>query len=554
MVEQLTGEFDPGQHQSLLEVLEHAVAKFGDKPAYTCFSRTLDYQQVDELSDCFARFLIANTSLQQGDRIALQLPNILQFPVAFFGALEAGLIVVNTNPLYTAREMRHQFQDAGVKGIVILANFCDKLEEIVSDTEIKEVIVTQLGDLQSPMQRMVINLGIKYIKKLVPAWSIPESVDFMAALKRGKGLNEQIARALGQGDDPALILYTGGTTGYAKGAMLSHNNLLANMMQFRVRCLEIISDGVESIAAPLPLYHSYAFLLHCISMPYAGNHNHLIPNPRDLDSVIKILRNDPVTGFVGINTLYLALLQKEEISSVDFSKMRFCGAGGMPLTRSVADEWEELVGCPVFEGYGLTECSPIVSVNSPSHNKPGTVGIPVVATEVKVVDDEGNELATGETGELWIRGPQVMQGYWQREEETRQVLTEDGWFKSGDFVQLDSEGYVKIVDRKKDMILVSGFNVIPGEIEDYVNTHQDILESAAIGIPDEHSGEIVVLYVVRRKDSTLTEQELKAFCREGLTAYKLPRQIHFSDDLPKSNIGKVLRRELREQHAQANGS
>ena len=271
----------------------------------------------------------------------------------------------------------------------------------------------------------------------------------MAALRLGESLNTEIPRPEANGDDPAVILYTGGTTGYAKGATLSHNNLLANMMQFRVRCLEIIKDGVESIAAPLPLYHSYAFLLHCISMPYAGNHNHLIPNPRDLDSVIRILKEDRITGFVGINTLYLALLQREEINSIDFSAMRFCGAGGMPLTRSVAEEWEQLVGCPVFEGYGLTECSPIVSVNSPSHNKPGTVGIPMVNTEVKVVDDAGTELAVGETGELWIRGPQVMQGYWQREQETHEVLTDDGWFKSGDFVQLDDEGYIKIVDPKK---------------------------------------------------------------------------------------------------------
>ena len=554
MVEQLTGEYDPGQHQSLLEVLEHAVAKHGDKPAYTCFSRTLNYRQVDELSDCFARFLIKDTSLEQGDRIALQLPNLLQFPVALYGALKAGLIVVNTNPLYTAREMRHQFKDAGVKGIVILANFCDKLEEIVSDTDIEEIIVTQLGDLQSPIQRLMINLGGKYIKKLVPAYSLPTAIDFMAALRHGEDSNEELTRAPGKNDDPALILYTGGTTGYAKGAILSHSNLLANMMQFRVRCLEIISDGVESIAAPLPLYHSYAFLLHCVSMPYAGNHNHLIPNPRDLDSVIKILKEESITGFVGINTLYLALLQEEKVNSIDFGAMRFCGAGGMPLSRNVADEWEQLVGCPIFEGYGLTECSPIVSVNSPTHNKPGTVGIPLAATEVRVVDDDGNELPHGETGELWIRGPQVMQGYWQRDKETREVLTEDGWFKSGDFVQQDSEGYIKIVDRKKDMILVSGFNVIPGEIEDYVNSLPDILESAAIGVPDEHSGEMVVLYAVRKAGSTLTEQELKEFCREGLTAYKLPRRIHFADELPKSNIGKVLRRELREQHSQSANS
>jgi long-chain acyl-CoA synthetase len=549
MVEQLSGEFDPDRHQTLLEILQHAVELFGDKPAYTCLYRTLTYREVDRLSDCFARYLQAHTSLREGDRIALQLPNLLQFPIAMYGALKAGLIVVNTNPLYTVREMRHQFKDAGVRGIVILSSFCDKLETILGDTEIEEVIVTELGDLQSPLRRLAINFGVRYIKKLIPAHRLTSAIGFSAALGKGGKSVEQLTPPSGKGDDPAVILYTGGTTGYAKGATLSHNNLIANMMQFRVRCLEIISDGKEAIAAPLPLYHSYAFLLHCISMPYAGNHNHLIPNPRDLDSVISILKGHRITGFVGINTLYLALLQREEINSIDFSAMRFCGAGGMPLTRSVAEEWEQLVGCPVFEGYGLTECSPIVSVNSPSHYKPGTVGLPMVGTEVKVVDDEGAELAIGEIGELWIRGPQVMHGYWQREQESREVLTEDGWFKSGDYVQQDSEGYIRIVDRKKDMILVSGFNVIPGEIEDYVNSRDDILESAAIGVPDDHSGESVVLYAVPKPGSTLTEQQLKDFCREGLTAYKVPRHIHFTDDLPKSNIGKVLRRELREQHA-----
>jgi long-chain acyl-CoA synthetase len=345
-----------------------------------------------------------------------------------------------------------------------------------------------------------------------------------------------------------VILYTGGTTGYAKGVMLSHDNLLANMMQFRIRSTEIMSDGVEYVAAPLPLYHSYAFLLHCIVMPFAGNHNHLIPNPRDLKSVIEVFEKNTITGFVGINTLYLALLQHSGIHAIDFSSLKFCGAGGMPLSTRVMEDWQDLTGCPIFEGYGLTECSPVVSVNSPSHNKPGTVGIPMADTEVKVVNEEGQELASGEVGELWIKGPQVMRGYWGRDEETRQVLSEDGWFRSGDYTQVDQEGYITIVDRKKDMILVSGFNVIPGEIEDYVNSHEAVLESAAIGIPDEHSGEAVVLYVVLRKGRQLDAKALKEYCRQGLTPYKLPRHIHFREDLPKSNIGKILRRELRDNH------
>ncbi len=539
MTEQLTGEYDPGQYRSVLDVLARAAGEYGDKPAFTCFSATLDYQAVDRLSDDFARCLKSATSLKPGDRIAIQLPNLLQFPVAVFGALKAGLIVVNTNPLYTPREMRHQFVDAGAKGIVILANFCSKLEEILPDTDIEEVIVTRLGDLQSPLQRQIINLGARYLKKLVPAYSLPRAMDFMQPLPAPESA----------GDDIALILYTGGTTGYAKGVMLSHNNLLANMMQFRARSREVISDGVENIAGPLPLYHSYAFLLHCVAMPFAGNHNHLIPNPRDLDSVITVLQNNRITGFVGINTLFLALLEREETAAIDFSAMRFCGAGAMPLSEHVQKEWEELTRCPIYEGYGLTECSPVVSVNSPGHNRPGTVGLPVAATEVRVVDDNGTDVPAGEVGELWIRGPQVMRAYWQREEDTREVLTEDGWLKSGDFVTIDDEGYIRIVDRKKDMILVSGFNVIPGEIEEYVNSHPDVRESAAIGVPDEHSGEDVVLYAVRSKTSSLDEQTLKDFCRQGLTGYKLPRRIYFVDDLPKSNIGKILRRELREQHA-----
>lgn len=549
MAEQLSGEFDPRRHQTLLEILQRAVELYGDKPAYTCLSHTLTYREVDSLSDRFAQFLQHHTTLSTGDRIALQLPNLLQFPIALYGALKAGLIVVNTNPLYTAREMRYQFKDAGVKGVVILSSFCDKLESILDDTEIQEIIVTELGDMQSPLRRLVINFGARYIKKLIPSYRLPSATAFITALNKGGNSTLELAPISSRGDDAVAILYTGGTTGYAKGVVLSHNNLLANMMQFRVRCLDVISDGQESIAAPLPLYHSYAFLLHCFSMPYAGNHNHLIPNPRDLDSVIRILKKYRITGFAGINTLYLALLQREEIRTVDFKAMRFCGAGGMPLTRRVAEEWEHLTGCRVFEGYGLTECSPIVAINSPDRNKPGTVGLPMAETEVKVMDDGGSELTAGEIGELWIRGPQVMQGYWQKDSDTEEVLSSEGWFKTGDFVQQDSEGYIKIVDRKKDMILVSGFNVIPGEIEDYVNTHKDVLESAAIGVPDESSGEKVVLYAVLKRGSTLMEEQLKHFCREGLAAYKVPRHIYFTDELPKSNIGKVLRRNLREQYA-----
>jgi long-chain acyl-CoA synthetase len=420
---------------------------------------------------------------------------------------------------------------------------------VIADTEITDVFVTQIGDLQSPAKRLTMNLGIKYLKKLVPSYKLANEIDFQTVIA-APVKNVPVNPSSRGEDEVALILYTGGTTGFAKGVMLSHNNLIANMMQLRIKCLEIINDREESILGPLPLYHSYAFLFHCVLLPYAGNHTLLVPNPRDLDSVISILNKKTVTGFVGINTLYLALLQHEDIANVDFSNMRFCGAGGMPLTKSVADEWEELVSCKIFEGYGLTECSPVVAINSPSNNREGTVGLAVAGTETKVVGDDGEVLEHGEKGELWIRGPQVMLGYFNRPQETEEVLSNDGWLKSGDYVQIDSEGFIKIVDRKKDIILVSGFNVVPGEIEEFVNTHPDILESAAIGIPDSRTGEAIVLYVVSKKE-TITEPELKAFCKSGLTGYKLPRQLIFTDELPKSNIGKVLRRELRDNHVSA---
>lgn len=546
--ERLDGEFDPSRYESLLDVMRYAAQQHGDRPAFSCFARQISYGELDRLSDGFARHLVERTGLKQGDRIAIQLPNLLQFPVALFGALKAGLVVVNTNPLYTSREMRQQFLDAGVRAVVILENFCAKLEEILEDTAIEHVFVTKLGDLQPGLQRALINFGARYIKKLVPSYRLPTGLHFAAALAQGSKSEASLPAVGRKGHDTALILYTGGTTGYAKGVMLSHANLLANLMQVRVRCLEIIRDRVESIVAPLPLYHSYAFLFHCVLMPYAGNHSILVPNPKDLDSVVAVLKRRGVTGFVGINTLYLALLQRDDVRAIDFKGLRFCGAGGMPLTRKVAVEWEAMTGCTIFEGYGLTECSPVVSVNSPSLNRPGTVGKPVVGTEIRVVDDAGTDVAPGEKGELWIRGPQLMSGYWNRPEDSAAVLTADGWLKSGDFVEVDGDGYIRIVDRKKDMILVSGFNVIPGEIEDYVNTHPQVLESAVIGVPSESTGEAVVLYVVCRKDSRLDADELRAFCKRGLTGYKLPREIVFAATLPKSNIGKVLRREIRQNH------
>lgn len=545
--EHLTGEFDPARFSVIGDLLDYVATKHRELPAFNCFGQVLSYGEIDELSRRVASYLIHETSLVHGDRIAIQLPNILQFPVVLYGALRAGLVVVNTNPLYTAREMRHQFRDAGVKAIVILANFCDKLEEVLPDTSIETVIVTEIADLLPQPRRLLLNAGARYLRKLVPQYHLPQAIPLRRLLRAHP---RPVAQLHQSPEDTALILYTGGTTGYAKGVMLSHRNLIANMMQLRTRCVKIIRDREDVILAPLPLYHSYAFLFHCLVMPLAGNCSLLVPNPRDLDGLIKVLRDNRLHGMVGINTLFLALLQHRHIDTVDFSAMRFSGAGGMPLTRKVAEDWEFLTGCEIFEGYGLTECSPVVSVNPPGANKPGTVGPVVPETEVMVVDDNGRDLPAGEKGELWVRGPQVMAGYWQRPEDTAEVLTGEGWFKTGDYVEMDADGYLRIVDRKKDMILVSGFNVIPGEIEEYVNTHPDVMECAVIGVPNELTGEAIVLYVVPRS-SSLDREQMLAFCRKGLTAYKIPRVIIFCESLPKSNVGKVLRRELRERYQAA---
>ena len=541
-MEQLAPELDPKKYSSLGEVINFFLSEHADLPAFSCFGKTISYGEVDDLSRRFADYLLTETSLQPGDRIAIQLPNILQFPIVFFGATRAGLVVVNTNPLYTKNEMLHQFKDSGVKGIVILENFCDKLEHIIDETEIESVVVCRLGDLQSPTKGFLINAGAKYVRKMVPAYNLPAAVYFSKTIK-SPPLSADYPGS-GSSNDVALILYTGGTTGFAKGAMLSHNNLIANMMQLRARCLLVIEDRKENILAPLPLYHSYAFLLHCLAMPLAGNHNILVTNPRDIAGLIKLWKGQPISGFVGINTLYLALLRHKAFSALDFSSMKFCGAGGMAMTTSVAEEWHETTGCEIFEGYGLTECSPVVSVNIPGQVKLGTAGPPVPETELKVVDENGVEVAQGERGELWVRGPQVMLGYWEQKEASAEVITADGWFKTGDYVEIAEDNYVRSVDRKKDMILVSGFNVFPNEVEDWVNGHSDILESAAIGVPNERTGESVKLFVVS-EGAKLSDEDIIAHCKEGLTAYKIPREIVHVDDLPKSNIGKILRRELR---------
>ncbi len=544
MIEALPPELSPDQFSSLSAVIDAVTERHGHLPAFTCLGHTVSYEEVSAQAERFAYWLKTRTSLRPGDRIAIQLPNILQFPVALYGAIKADLIVVNTNPLYTAPEMLHQFTDSQVRAVVILDSMCDKLEEILPKTLIETVIVTHLGDAHPAPKRQLLNFAARYIKRMVPKYSLPNAIEFRETLAEAPESGADRRRSQRHGDDVAVILYTGGTTGVAKGAMLSHKNLISNMMQLRSRCLLIMDDQKETIIAPLPLYHSYAFLLHCLTMPFGGNHNLLVPDPRNIPSLIKLFASIRITGFVGINTLYLALMRHKDFSSLDFSHLKFCGAGGMAMSSSVSEEWAKRTGCEIIEGYGLTECSPVVAVNIPGKVKQGTVGPLVPQTEARVVDEEGKALPQGERGELWVRGPQVMLGYWEKDEANRDALTEERWFKTGDYVEIDPEGYISIVDRKKDMILVSGFNVFPNEVEDWVNRHPGILESAAIGMENERTGEAVKLFVVKQ-DPALTADDVMAHCKSGLTNYKLPKDIVFAEALPKSNIGKILRKELR---------
>ncbi len=540
-MEKLPPELSIDRFATLSDLIDWSLKSHGDMPGFSCFGKTLSYAQIDSLSASFAAYLQNETDLVPGDRIAIQLPNVLQFPIALYGALRAGLVVVSTNPLYTEQELEHQFKDSGASAVITLEAFASKVAAILPRTNIKTVIVSRLGDLQPWPRAFALNFAAKYVKKMVPAWTIPGARAFVDCLKAPAESFTPVVRSK---QDLAVLLYTGGTTGVAKGAMLTHGNLLSNMMQFRARSVLAMQDRMENVAAPLPLYHSYAFLMHCFAMPFAGNHNVLIPNPRDIQALIKALKRYNVSGFVGINTLYLALMRHPAFTQLNKGALKFCGAGGMAMSTSVAEEWLEKTDCEIIEGYGLTECSPAVTVNLPNAVRPGTVGIAMPETELCTADEEGNILPNGERGELWIRGPQVMAGYWNNPEATAEAISSEGWFKSGDYAEIDSEGYVKIVDRKKDMILVSGFNVFPHEIEDWVDRHPKVLESAAIAVANEKTGEAVKLFVVAQ-DSSLEREEVIEHCRSGLAAYKVPKEVVFATELPKSIIGKILRRELR---------
>ncbi|MBB3060803.1 AMP-binding protein [Microbulbifer rhizosphaerae] len=537
--------------RSILEVFSDACARFSDRPAFTCLGQTLSIGDIDKLSAKFASYLQNHTDLEPGDRIAVQLPNVLQYPVVVFGALRAGLVVVNTNPLYTQRELKHQLNDSGAKALVVLANIADTASQVVPETGVEQVIVSEIADLHSPVKRMLINSVAKYIKKMVPEFSFTNQVNFRDAVALGgKQPHSDVQRTP---DDIAVLQYTGGTTGVAKGAMLTNRNLVANMEQVREALGDSMKEGAELYVAPLPLYHIYAFTIHCMCLFATGNHSLLIPNPRDIPAFVKTLKGLRFTGFAGLNTLFNGLMRNPDFANLDFSKLHTTCSGGMALTRDTANRWEKITGCPVTEGYGLTETSPVVSFNPTEAVQMGTVGVPVPGTEVKVIDENDNDLPNNSPGELCVRGPQVMKGYWQRPEATADSIDSDGWLRTGDMAVIQDDGYIKIVDRKKDMIIVSGFNVYPNEIEDVVSTHDKVAEAAAIGIPDEKSGELVKLFVVKA-DPSLTEEEVLAYCRENMTAYKVPKQVEFREELPKTNVGKILRRALRDEELKKSGT
>lgn len=537
-------EVDLSSYESLYQVYEEAVTKFKSKKAFTNMGVSLTFEQLHTKVEAFASFLQHELKLQKGDRIAIQMPNVLQFPIVVFAALRAGLTVVNTNPLYTAKEMQHQFSDSGAKAIVILANYGHLLEKILKNTKIEAVITTEIGDLFPTPKRILVNAVVKHIKKMVPAFDLPQAYSFRQALELGAMKPSKVVPCTQE--DIAFLQYTGGTTGVAKGAMLTHKNVTANMLQMCDWMTPKLREGQEIAIAALPMYHIFALTLNCLGLLRYGSENVLITNPRDIPAFIKELKKTPFTITAGVNTLYNALMNNPEFVTVNFSQAKVNVAGAMTLQKTVAEKWKELTKSLIVEGYGLTEASPVVCCNPiDGTDKVGSIGLPFPSTDVKLINDEGQEVAMGEPGELVCKGPQVMKGYWNRPEDTAEVL-QDGWLKTGDIAVVDADGFFKIVDRKKDMILVSGFNVYPNEVEEAVVSHPGVLEVAAIGVPDGHSGEAVKVVVVK-KDQSLTAEAVIAHARQSLTNYKVPRVVEFRDELPKTNVGKILRRALRDE-------
>ena len=543
-------EINPDSYSSLPEMVDEKIAQYGDLVAFENMGKEMTFSELGEAIDQFASYLQNHTDLKQGDRIAIQMPNLLQYPVAIYGALKAGMVVVNTNPLYTPSEMLHQFNDSGAKAIVIVENFASNLEEIIKETQIETVIVTKIGDMIGGIKGSIVNFVVKNVKKMVPSYSLPDAVPFKKALSLGS--QKPVEKVAIESSELAFLQYTGGTTGVSKGAMLTHRNVIANIEQV---CEWMLHGGLEErkeiFITALPMYHIFALTCNALMTVRIGARNVLVTNPRDMKTFLKDLGRHKWTILTGVNTLFNGLLNQPSFKNIDFSEVKFSFAGGMALQKFVAEKWFEVTGTPVSEGYGLTETSPVLTANPLKKDaKTGFIGMPVPSTEVVILDDDGKEMKTGERGELCARGPQVFQGYWNRPEETKNCFHDD-WFKTGDIAVINEQGFFKIVDRKKEMILVSGFNVYPNEIEDCIALHDKVLEVGAIGVPDKKSTEAVKVYIVKA-DQSLTEEEIMEHCKENLTGYKRPKYIEFIDELPKSNVGKILRRILKENDLKTN--
>ncbi|MDR1994418.1 AMP-binding protein [Azonexus sp.] len=532
-----------GHVPSLVALFEQACATYADQVAYISLGQEMTYRELDEASRAFAGWL-QSLGLGKGERVALMMPNLLQYPVALFGTLRAGCVVINCNPLYKPRELEHQLKDSGAVAIVIVENFARTLEQVIGRTAIRHVLVTPMGELLGALKGTVVNFVVRYVKRLVPAWKLPAAIGFKAVLAAGRRHGFK-AVALAH-DDLAFLQYTGGTTGVSKGAMLTHGNIAANVTQAHAWVKPVLRPGQEFIVTALPLYHIFALTANCLLFLMIGARNLLIVDPRDIPGFIKEWSKYPVTALSGVNTLFNALLDHPNFARLDFSTMNVSLGGGMAVQESVADRWQQVVGIPLLQAYGLTETSPAVTINPLDMKKfNGAIGLPISSTEVSIRDDLGNEVPATQVGEICVRGPQVMKGYWQRPDETENVFYQDGFLRTGDIGYVDAQGYVFLVDRKKDMILVSGFNVYPNEVEEAVALHPGVRDVAAISVPDERSGEAVKIFVVRQ-DPTVTEKALIAHCRGLLTGYKIPKHVEFRDDLPRTNVGKILRRALKE--------
>lgn len=535
-------EVDPDKYTSLVDIYEQSVAKYADKTAYINMGHSITFSELDQYSKHFAAYL-QGQGLKKGDAVAVMMPNLIQYPIAIFGILRAGMSVVNVNPMYTERELEHQLKDSGAKAIVIVENFANTLAAIIDKTPVQLTMLTKIGDMFPIPKRWIVNAVLKYVKKVIPEFNLPGAVPFSDVLSRGKNLT--FTKPEVTNDDIAFLQYTGGTTGVSKGGMLTHRNMVANLEQVSGILEPVITPGEEIVVTALPLYHIFALQGNCLTFMKFGCPNLLITNPRDMPGFVEELGKYNFSIITGVNTLFNGLLNTPGFNELDFSRFKFGLGGGMAVQRAVAERWHEVTGTALLEGYGLTECSPVVTVNPPQLERyKGSIGMPVPSTEVKLLDEQGNEVPMGESGEMYVKGPQVMKGYLNRPEATDEII-KDGWLATGDIAKCDEDGYFYIVDRKKDMILVSGFNVFPNEVEDVAVMHPGVLEAAAIGVPHEVSGEIVKLFIVK-KDENLTDKEVISHCKSHLTGYKVPKIVEFRDELPKSNVGKILRRQLRD--------